>query len=139
MAIKRDKTVCDIIPVFENGDVKRVYDHGLVKFNQIILGVFNQLQMFKGTLEEYPEMGCMDSLLNIYFSESQLTMIDEIKENFNKFQDQNINIDIVKGDRDDKSVNIIITVDNIPNFKFTADLIKNNQLVKIVNPQVLEV
>ncbi|MFW6273047.1 MAG: hypothetical protein ACOC2U_04650 [bacterium] len=138
MAIKRDKTICDIIPVFENGDVKKVYDHGIVKFNKIILTLFNQLQMPNGTLEDYPEMGCLDSLLGIYFSESQFSIIDDVVNNFKIYQQEEISVDFIKDD-EGKEVSIFVTVDSVPNIKFVADLINRNQMIKIVNPQVVEV
>ena len=139
MAIKIDKSIIDIIPVIENNDAKIIYDHGLVKFNKIILGVFNQLQMEQGTMEDYPDMGCFDYLLNIYFSESQNGIINQIRDNLKTYQNEEINIDIVKDDYNSKCVSIVITVENIPNLKFTADLVRENNSVKIVKPNVIEV
>jgi len=137
MAIKNDKIVVDFIPVIENADAKKVRDHGLIKFNQIILSIFNQLQTPKGTLTDYPDIGCMDYLLELYFSETQFDVINKIRENINKYKKEQISLDLIK-DNDNKSVNISITVENIPNFKFTADLVKDNNYVKIVNPQIFQ-
>jgi len=140
MAIKNDITVVDIIPVFENEDVKKIYDHGIVKFNQIILSIFNQIQMQRGTLIDFPDIGCMESLLSIHFSESQYTSLAEIRENISRYRREQVSIDIIRDeDITNPNVSISISVENIPNFKFTADIVKNNNYVKIVNPQVLEV
>jgi len=139
MAIINDDIVIDMIPIFENDDAKKVYDTGVIKFNQLILGIFNQLQMPKGTLTDYPDIGCMDSLLKLYFTETQETALAEIKENLSKYRRDQVNIDIVRDEFDEQNINISVSVQNIPNFKFSADLVKDNNYVKIINPKMLEV
>lgn len=139
MAIINDKIVCDFIPQIENGDAKKIHDNGLIKFNEIILSIFNQLMMQKGTLEDYPEIGCFESLLKIHFSESQTQAITEIRENISKFKKEQISIDFNIDNYDQTLINISIGVSGIPGLKFSADLVKENNYIKIVNPKVLEV
>lgn len=139
MAIINDKIVVDFLPVIENNDSKKVFDHGLIKFNKIILSVFNQLNMQKGTLEDYPELGCLESLLDIHFSQSQVEQISVIRENIRIYQKETVNFDIIKDENDSKNVNISITVESVPNLKFVADMISNNNAVKIINPEIIEV
>lgn len=139
MPIINDKIIVDFIPVIENGDAKKIHDSGIIKFNEIILSIFNQLMMQRGTLEDYPEIGCFESLLKIHFSESQSQAIAEIRENISKFKKEQVSIDFDRDSYDEKMVNISLTVSGIPGLKFTADLIKENNYIKIVNPKVLEV
>ena len=136
MATIRDKTVIDIIPVIDGGDVKKIYDHGVTKINQIILGVFNQLNMERGTLDDFPDIGCVESLLKLYFNDTTYTSLSEIRDNFRIYQNKNINCDIIINPSNPEDAQIIITVDDIPNLRFTADILNKNQNIKIVNPVV---
>lgn len=137
MATKIDKSMVDILPVFSNNDAKKVYDHSQVKFNQIILSVFNQMQMENGTLDDYPDCGCLESLLTIHFSESQKNVENEIRKNLEFYQDEPISVEFIKDENDRKSISIEITVDSVPNYKFTADIVKNKQSIRIVNPEII--
>lgn len=138
MAIINEKDVIDFIPVVENEDAKKITDSGLVKFNQIVLAVFNQIMMPKGTLSEFPEIGCYEFLLKLYFADSYATALQQIRENIGKFKRDQITIEAIV-DPTEKSVNISISIYNIPGFKFSADLVKQNDGIKVVNPQVLKV
>lgn len=135
----RDKVIVDIIPMIEGGDFKKVYDHGVVKFNQIVLGIFNQLNMQTGTLDDFSNIGCVESLLKLYFSETTFESLNEIRENFKRYQNKDINVEILKDTTDTTMAHILITVNNIPNFRFTADILNRNQSVKIINPEISEV
>ena len=134
--MKKDKVVIDFIPVIEGGDIKRVYDHGLVKVNQVILAVFTQLQMEKGTLEEFPEAGCLQTILNMYYEEDVSSLSTRIANNFSKFQNETVLVDIVK---DGDTATIHVNVENIPNYSFAADIERRNQTVHIVNPKIISV
>lgn len=135
----RDKTVVDIIPDIHNNDVKKVKDYNLVKFNQVILGILNQLQMERGTMTDFPGVGCLNDLLSLFFAEDIGHIQYNIRENLQYYQGYNINLEFFREDVNSKEINISISIDDVPNFRFSADLIKNKQSVKIVNPEILGV
>lgn len=135
----KDKTVIDIVPTMSGGDFKKVYDHGIIKFNQIVLGIFNQLNMPSGTLDDFPDAGVYESLLSLYFNESYFKTLRDVRDNFIKFQNQEINVDIIMDPNDGETAQLIVTVNNVPNFKFTADLQNKNQAIQVLNPQVIQV
>ena len=137
----RDKVVVDFIPVIDGGDVRKIYDHGITKFNQIILGVLNNLYMRLGTMEDFPGVGCMDDLLSIYFknTDSIGDIADRISNNLKSYQQASINCDIFVDEDDNTSAHMMITVDDIPNYRFTANISKTGQNIKIINPEITEV
>ena len=136
MAITQDKSTIDLVPIFTGGDYKKVYDHGVVKFNEIVLSVFNQLNMMDGTLDDFPGCGVLASLLELYFNESYNNTINDIRTNFTNYQNKDINTTIIM-DPNDEVAQLIITINNVPNFKFMADIQNKNQSIKILNPQVI--
>ncbi len=130
----KDKVEVDIIPVMESGDAKQIKDHGVVKFNTIILGVLHQLYMSKNTLDEFSDIGCLGDLQGIYFS-NYVTVSEiatAISANLTKYRANGITVQLIN--ETEESVHLHVTIDGIPNFKFTADLVRTNQSIKIINP-----
>ncbi len=138
MAIENDKTIVGFIPVIENGDIKKIYDHSVVKFNEIILGLLHQLNMFKGTLTDYPELGCRDALVKIPFSSETYSTAHELEENFSRFRTDSLRIDILREGGDNSTAHLHIEVSDVPNLKLVADIEERNQGVRIVNPSIID-
>ena len=65
------KTIVDIIPVYEMGDAKKIFDWGPSNVNQIITSIINQLKMPFGSLTDFPTIGCFEDLMGISFSDKE--------------------------------------------------------------------
>ena len=139
MSTTRDSTVVDFIPIIDGGDCKKVYDYGITKVNQIILGVFHQLNIFQGTLDDFPTLGCQDALLKLYFTTSLYSVVSDVRTNFATFQNENINCDITTDPDDPTLAQVKITVNDIPNLVITADVLNRNQNIQIFNASIVGV
>lgn len=138
MAVIKDKVIIDMIPIINNGDMRKIFDYGIVKFNQIILSLFNQLQIPKGTLTDFPNVGCAETLLAIHFSEDASSAEHEIRENIKVYQKYGININLLVDENDRSNVNISIDVDGVPNYRYIANILKNQHGVRIINPDIIK-
>lgn len=132
-----NKASVDVIPTIENGDFKKVYDYGITKFNKIVLALIHQLYMPTNTLDDFSDLGCLHTLLNIYFSEKDdlYSIAGKITENLKKYTDEDLefHIDIDPDNR--KLAHVNITLNNVPNFRFKADIIQQENTILLTNTE----
>jgi len=137
--IKNIQTSVDFLPIIEGGDIKKSADHSIMKDNKLILSVINQLYMPKGTLDDFPNIGCMEYILEIPFSEDLRSIGGKISANLSAYQSIGIEVEIMKDPEDPKMAILHISCESIPNFRYTMDVQTSGQSVKIVNYSRLEV
>ncbi len=137
--ITKDKTVVDFTPTIVNNDLQKLYDHGLVKINQIVTTILHTLYMERGTLDEFPEAGSFNDVLNLYYAESVEQIQSAISKGLSRYNRNDIDCQIIRDDSDSRLAYIMITVSGIPSLKFTADIIRNDRRVNIVNPNIMEI
>lgn len=137
--IKNIQTSVDFLPIIEGGDIKKSSDHSVMKNNKLILSVINQLYMPKGTLDDFPGIGCMEYILEIPYSEDLRSIGSRISANLSAYQQIGLEVEIMKDSEDPKIAILHISCESIPSFRYSMDIETSGQSVKIVNYSRLEV
>jgi len=132
-------TVVDFIPVFDSTkDFRKVVDTNRARFNTIVLTVLHQIYMEQPTLTDWPEVGGYHYLLTLHFNTSYSEVITRLSENLSMYTDYNIEVDVEDYDEKSSTVNIGISIMELPNMRFSFDLTKDQKgSVRIINPDLI--
>jgi hypothetical protein len=132
-------TVVDFIPVFDSTkDFRKVVDTNRARFNTIVLAVLNQIYMEQPTLTDWPEVGGYQHLLSLHFNTSYEEVVTRLSENLSMYTDYNIEVEVESYDENSRTVNIGISIKELPDLRFNFDLEKDQKgSVRVVNPDMI--
>ena len=121
----------DFIPEMVMGDMKKISDTDKSRYNVKVNNIINLINMHKGTLTDYPEVGVFNSLVKLFFSEDETFIMEEISEDIRVL---NPDVEVYFSRDDEGIINISIDVQDI---MYNAKILQENDTIKIAEPRVI--
>jgi len=98
------------------GDIKKISEYNIAEYSSIINSVITVITMEKGSNQLFPDMGCKEQLMRLYYTEITdiQSTLDVIQANVKQFTNQEIYIDSEVDSKDTDLVHISITIMGLP-------------------------
>jgi len=118
------------------GDVKKVSEYNIAEYSSIINSILTILMMEKGSNQLFPEMGCKEDLMDLYYTETIniQTTLDKIQTNIKTYTNQDVYVDSKIDPKNPDLVHITISVMGLPG-KTILEYDKSTKYIRIQDPK----